>query len=534
MASLPVLTERASESQERERAELAAVLECEFFRRSPQISRLLSYLCEKYFEGRANEIKEYTIAVDVLGRGTEFDPQIDAIVRVDAYHLRKRLKQYYASDGMDHEIQLVLPAGQYTPKFISRTETDVPAPAEIAPAEQPPSAVTAVMVPEPLPPTAPLQLPQPARAWLMPGLALAIVLAAAAVLWFVRPNANPDAKRPADTPTGAVAAKPATPELAPVLADNDEGAIRIMAGDRKTNYVDKAGHLWLPDRYFTGGTPFRRVPIEIRRTQDPLLFENGREGGFAYKIPLQPGTYDLRLYFAETWFKGEALRSVNVAVNGLQASSFDIISDAGGVDTATTKVFRNVSPGKDGTLDLIFQGSRENPSFLNAIEILPGVAGSVPGKMRPIRLTTGEHPYQDKTGHFWLPDESAYGGRRSTRSTPMEGTVDPGLYQNQRFGHFTYSIPVAEGGHYTVVLHFAETWFGTSNAPGGPGSRVFDVYCNGTTLLKEFDILREGASNRVLIKTFHGIPASPQGKLNLEFTPRVNYALINAIEIVEE
>src|ERR1017187_2970008 len=116
----------------RERAELAAVLEYEPFRRSPQISRLLSYLCEKYFEGRTSEIKEYTIAVDVLGRGTEFDPQIDAIVRVDAYHLRKRLKQYYASDGMDHEIQLVLPAGQYTPKFISRTETDVAAPAEIA------------------------------------------------------------------------------------------------------------------------------------------------------------------------------------------------------------------------------------------------------------------------------------------------------------------------------------------------------------------------------------------------------------------
>src|ERR1022692_4886564 len=139
MASLPVLTERASESsQERERAELAAVLECEFFRRSPQISRLLSYLCEKYFEGRTSEIKEYTIAVDVLGRSAEFDPQIDAIVRVDAYHLRKRLKQYYASEGFDHEIHLVLPPGQYTPKFVSRPEAEAPvevAQIEVAPAE---------------------------------------------------------------------------------------------------------------------------------------------------------------------------------------------------------------------------------------------------------------------------------------------------------------------------------------------------------------------------------------------------------------
>src|SRR5450755_4756845 len=101
MGSSTVLTERVRDfSQERERAELAAVLEGDGFRRSPQISRLLSYLCEKYFDGRASEIKEYTIAVDVLGRGTEFDPQIDAIVRVDAYHLRKRLKQYYAAEGI--------------------------------------------------------------------------------------------------------------------------------------------------------------------------------------------------------------------------------------------------------------------------------------------------------------------------------------------------------------------------------------------------------------------------------------------------
>jgi len=329
-------------------------------------------------------------------------------------------------------------------------------------------------------------------------------------------------------PTSADTAAASAANLIPVFDDHE--AIRIMAGDRKTNYVDKSGHLWLPDRYFNGGLPFRRTPFEIRRTQDPLLFENGREGGFTYRIPLNPGVYDLTLYFAETGFRGEALRSVNVAINGLQASSFDIVSDAGGVDAATAKIFKNVAPGGDGMLGLTFQGSRDNPSFLNAIEILPGVAG----KMRPIRLTAADRPFKDHAGHVWLPDASAYGGRKSTRSAPVEGTSDPGLYQQQRFGHFSYSIPVVEGGRYTVILHFAETWFGTSNAPGGPGSRVFDVYCNGTTLLKEFDMLKQGGSNRALVKVFHGIAASPQGKLNIEFTPRTNYALINAIEVVEE
>jgi hypothetical protein len=60
------------------------------------------------------------------------------------------------------------------------------------------------------------------------------------------------------------------------------------------------------------------------------------------------------------------------------------------------------------------------------------------------------------------------------------------------------------------------------------------VYCNGTTLLKNFDILKEGPSNRALLKVFHSVQASPQGKLNLEFVPIANYATVNAIEIVEE
>jgi orotate phosphoribosyltransferase len=68
------------------------------------------------------------------------------------------------------------------------------------------------------------------------------------------------------------------------------------------------------------------------------------------------------------------------------------------------------------------------------------------------------------------------------------------------------------------------------------GSRIFDVYSDGTTLLKGFDILKEagGIANRAVIRVFRHVPASPQGKIDLTFVPVVNYALINAIEVVEE
>jgi hypothetical protein len=490
-----------SDGRAEERAELAAVLGSETFRRSPKISRLLSYLCDKYFRGEAQEIGEYSIAVEVLGRDAEFDPQLDALVRVDTHHLRKRLKQYYAEEGNLHEIHIVIPSGHYTPKFVPRSELVVPEPEQAAkPVEETPEAIPVI---EPR---------APARKWPWAAAVGAVVLVASmlvAIEYSKKPIAALD--RVAPVPAGVV--------------DGDE--IRILAGDNRGDYLDKAGRRWLSDRFFTGGTSFHRASREILRTQDAAIFESGREGQFAYEIPLRTGIYELRLYFAETGVTSEALRGVNVAINGIPLSTLDVASDAGGIDTATVKIFKDISPAKDGILHLTFQG---DPGFVNALEILPGMKG----KMRPLRFTAGESTYRDKQGRIWLPDQGFAGGRRSSRSARMEGTDDPALYLTQRYGHFTYSIPVVESGRYTVTLYFAETWFGKT--VGGVGSRVFDVYCNGTTLLKNFDILKDGGGvgDRPVIKTFRNVPASPQGKLDLTFVPVANYALLAAVEIVQE
>ena len=109
------------------RAELEMVLSSAAFRRSPKLSRLLKYLSEKQLAGSAGEITEYSIALDVLARDSQFDPQQHAVVRVDTHHLRKRLKEYYAGAGRDHQIQIVIPNGQYAPEFTLRREIPPPA-----------------------------------------------------------------------------------------------------------------------------------------------------------------------------------------------------------------------------------------------------------------------------------------------------------------------------------------------------------------------------------------------------------------------
>jgi hypothetical protein len=79
--------------REQQRAELAALLESKEFIRAPKLARLLSYLCEKYFAGEANQIKEYSIALEVFQRRESFDQDSDSIVRVEANRLRKRLAE---------------------------------------------------------------------------------------------------------------------------------------------------------------------------------------------------------------------------------------------------------------------------------------------------------------------------------------------------------------------------------------------------------------------------------------------------------
>jgi hypothetical protein len=507
MTSPALCRDGGVQPNERNKAELAAVLASDIFKRSPKLSRLLLYLCEKCFEGLAEEITEFGIAMDALGRDHSFDPQQDAVVRVDAYNLRKRLKQYYESEGRDHEIRIIIPNGRYIPQFVpgpapgpsedpglsedkdSKGAEALQTEQQVVIVSKPPSRIKANL------------------AWAA-GMALLFV-----VCWWLAATGWQIAGRQGG---------PAFP--AAVLAANGEDAVvRIAAGDRRGDYTDKLGRIWMSDQFFKGGATFRRGSPPIQRTQDPELFWSGREGQFVYDIPLSPGTYELHLYYAETGT--ESQRKVSMAVNGRPVSAVDIASDADGVNTATVKIFKDISPAKDGALHLAFVGM----SFLNALEIFPGA----PAKMRPIRLTTRDTMYRDHLGHIWMPDEWGIGARKRLRDgAQVEGSADPGLYQSYRVGHFNYSIPVIEGGSYTVKLYFSEPFFTQTM---GMGSRVFNVYCDGTTLLKDFDILKEAeGAGRALVRVFHGIPASPQGKIDLNFVPIVNYALINAIEVIED
>jgi beta-glucanase (GH16 family) len=106
-------------TREEEQQELSRLLALPEISRSANLVRLLSFICEKYFEGKTDEIRESAIAVQALGRKKDgFDSQADPIVRVTARTLRKRLEDYYHNEGRGHAVHLVLPTGQYVPRFV--------------------------------------------------------------------------------------------------------------------------------------------------------------------------------------------------------------------------------------------------------------------------------------------------------------------------------------------------------------------------------------------------------------------------------
>jgi hypothetical protein len=157
-------------------------------------------------------------------------------------------------------------------------------------------------------------------------------------------------------------------------------------------------------------------------------------------------------------------------------------------------------------------------------------------RQAPIRIVAQESSYTDSHGALWAPDSYFSGGQYSTHKDPVKGTPDSDLYAGERYGHFSYAIPVDPTGTYTVNLYLAETYWGP-NSPGrrgGVGTRVFDVFCNGTGLLRNLDVYKEYGAFQAAKRSFRGLKANAQGKLNLSFIPVANYASIYAIEVLEE
>jgi hypothetical protein len=130
---------------------------------SESLCKLLRYLAKHVLDHPGTPIKEYQIATEVFGRSSDFDPQLDSMVRVQAGRLRVKLSEYYSTDGAEDPIIVELPKGTYVLAFHHRSP---------AVAKPNVGAVSA----------APAEPAGPRQNWIIATASLTILLAIAAVV----------------------------------------------------------------------------------------------------------------------------------------------------------------------------------------------------------------------------------------------------------------------------------------------------------------------------------------------------------------
>ena len=280
----PEYTAPAEASAEAERRELDWLLTSGVLGRSGNLARVLKYICEERFAGRAQQIKEYTIATEALGRRADFDPNSDTIVRVTFHSLRKRLLEVYQNEGANRPLRLVVPPGHYDPHFVSAPPLNPPHP---QPPEQKATSENHALS-APLDQLAIPSRPEPSTDRISPwpvALILLAVVIAASVLWSLRHQ-----------PTFGSRSSDSASTAAPV----PQAAIHALMGAGRKPYVDHSGITWSATNYCQGGANVTVTPQKIEGTEDAPLYFGGVRGIAHCVFPVTQKLYEIHFHFAET------------------------------------------------------------------------------------------------------------------------------------------------------------------------------------------------------------------------------------------
>ncbi len=331
----------------------------------------------------------------------------------------------------------------------------------------------------------------------------------------------------------------------------------------------------------------------IGNTFIPEIYNTERwRSNLEYKVPVTPGSYLVQVHFAETFSRNQIVgnRVFGLTLEGiLVENSIDIFAEAG-ADTALIKSYyiesddflninfntitenpkvcgisiisQNVNPASlgVGTHDLVYNyndpvsgcyDTNTSTITVHAPPAAPSVsaAQSVCSMSAPIALTEspdggtwsgtgiiGSPIYINsgggevtEDGITWMADQYNAGGSVSNQNpaTGIGGTSNQEIYKSERWSSndLKYNIPVASGD-YQVQVHFAELY-----PPNQiPGTRVFDVQLEGTTVETGIDVFNQAGAATALFKTYD--VTISDGTLNLVLKKNVANPMISGIAIL--
>jgi hypothetical protein len=113
----PTWMPQTTKDKEDVRAQLERILADSHFLNSRRYPGFLRYVVNQTLDGRADQLKERTLGMQVFGRELDYDTGLDNVVRSTAGEIRRRLAQYYQNPAHTSEMRIDLPAGSYVPHF---------------------------------------------------------------------------------------------------------------------------------------------------------------------------------------------------------------------------------------------------------------------------------------------------------------------------------------------------------------------------------------------------------------------------------
>jgi hypothetical protein len=401
--------------------------------------------------------------------------------------------------------------------------------------------------------------------------------------------------------------------------------VRINVGGG--GYTATDGRTFLADSFFAAGAT-NTATQAIGGSTDPALYQDERWGQFSYAVPVQNGTYDVKLHFAELYYGtvvpgacvGKRIFSVDVldTAGAADVQNLDVCARAGGPNAAVVVTVYGV-PVLDSMLNLAsVYGAADDPE-LAALEIVPstgpppaptvtaktpadastgiatgtrptatfsrsmdgstitassftltGPAGAVTatvaydaasavatlipsaplangvtytakllttvkaldGAALPsqvawsfataaatagtaVRVNAGGPALTAADGRAFAADGGFTGGSTLSSAAAIAGTGDPALYQTERWGQFSYALPV-QNGAYDVTFHFVELFYTSGSCVG---KRIFSMDVGDTTAnpdVANVDVCAAaGGANRALVRTIGGVQVT-DGVLNVQ------------------
>jgi|GEM_PF-2630479 len=280
-----------------------------------------------------------------------------------------------------------------------------------------------------------------------------------------------------------------------------------------SQYASPTGVTYLTDANYSGGS-VGTTTAAISGTTEDALYQKERYGKFSYNIPVANGNYSVTLKFAETYFSAAGKRVFSVTINGQTVvSNLDLYAKAGKNAAYDVVIPVNVTNGAIG-INFV---SQVNNAKVNAITVVPVISDA--GKV-VFADNSGGSQYATSTGVTYLADAKYSGGTTATTTAAISNTTDDALYRSERYGNFSYSVPVANG-NYSVTLKFAENYWTAA------GKRVFSVKINGQAAISNLDLYAKAGKNVAYDVV---IPVSvTSGAIRIDFVSQVNNAKVGAI-----